>query len=42
MNLKSGTGDAGYRVSYEGKILIDFSVMNLVFDGDSLIQGVKC
>jgi len=34
-------GHPGYRVLYEGKLLVDFSVLNLVFDGDSLIQGVR-
>ena len=34
-------GRPGYRVLFEGKLLIDFSVMNLIFQGDSLTQGVK-
>ncbi len=34
-------GRPGYRVLYEGKLLVDYSVMNLVFNGDSLIQGVR-
>src|SRR5450631_1924948 len=34
-------GLPGYSVSYQGKLLVDFSVMNLVFDEDSLIQGVR-
>jgi alpha-glucosidase len=34
-------GQPGYRVSYEGKLLVDFSVMDIIFNGDSLIQGVR-
>ena len=34
-------GRPGYRVSYEGRLLIDFSTMDIVFKGDSLIQGVR-
>ncbi len=34
-------GLPGYRVLYEGKLMVDFSVLNLVFDGDSLVQGVR-
>ena len=41
MNLKFVTVVPGYSVSYQGRKLIDFSVMNLVFKEDSMIQGVR-
>ena len=34
-------GKPGYRISYNGRKLIEFSIINLVFKGDSLIQGVR-
>jgi alpha-glucosidase len=34
-------GQPGYQVSYEGKKLVDFSILNLVFKNDSLSQGVR-
>jgi alpha-glucosidase len=34
-------GKPGYSVSYQGRKLIDFSIINLVFKTDSLIQGVR-
>jgi alpha-glucosidase len=34
-------GIPGYSVSYMGRKLIDFSVINLVFRDDSIIQGVR-
>jgi alpha-glucosidase len=34
-------GQPGYRVLYQQKLLIDFSVINVVFNGDSLTQGVR-
>jgi alpha-glucosidase len=34
-------GKPGYSISYQGKKLIDFSVINLVFKADSLVQGVR-
>jgi alpha-glucosidase len=34
-------GRPGYRVLFEGKLLIDFSVLNLIFQRDSLSEGVK-
>ena len=34
-------GVPGYSVSYQGRKLIDFSIINLVFGKDSIIQGVR-
>jgi alpha-glucosidase len=34
-------GKPGYSVWYQDWQLIDFSIMNLVFKGDSLVQGVR-
>jgi alpha-glucosidase len=34
-------GQPGYSVYYQGRKLIDFSVLNLVFKGDSLNRGVR-
>ncbi|HEV3221566.1 MAG TPA: glycoside hydrolase family 97 protein [Puia sp.] len=34
-------GVPGYSVSYQGRKLIDFSIINLVFRKDSIIQGVR-
>ncbi len=34
-------GIAGYGISFQGKKLLDYSVLNLVFKGDSLLQGVR-
>jgi alpha-glucosidase len=34
-------GTPGYQVSFMGKLLIDFSVLDIVFDGDSLGQGIR-
>jgi alpha-glucosidase len=34
-------GVPGYSVSYQGRKLIDFSIINLVFGEDSIIQGVR-
>ena len=33
-------GKAGYSVAYQGRKLIEFSILNLLFKNDSLIQGV--
>src|ERR1700728_3474253 len=34
-------GVPGYSVTYQGRKLIDFSIINLVFKEDSIIDGVK-
>jgi alpha-glucosidase len=34
-------GKPGYSVSYENRKLVDFSILNLVFKKDSLVQGVR-
>src|SRR5450631_2826484 len=34
-------GKPGYSVYYQNRQLIDFSILNLVFKGDSLVQGVR-
>jgi alpha-glucosidase len=34
-------GVPGYRLAYEHSNLLEFSVINLVFNGDSLVQGVR-
>src|SRR5664279_2371699 len=34
-------GNPGYSVSYKNRKLIGFSILNLVFRNDSLIQGVR-
>ena len=34
-------GMPGYSVSYQGRKIIDFSIINLVFREDSIIQGVR-
>ena len=34
-------GIPGFDISFQGKKLMDFSVLNLVFKGDSLLQGVR-
>jgi alpha-glucosidase len=35
-------GQPGYRVSYQGRVLVNFSVMDFWFgQGDSLVQGVR-
>ena len=33
-------GKPGYRISYNGRTLIDFSILDIVFNGDSLSQGL--
>jgi alpha-glucosidase len=34
-------GKPGYSVSYKNRKLVDFSILNLVFRNDSLVQGVR-
>ena len=34
-------GKPGYSILYQGKKLVNFSILNLVFKGDALVQGVR-
>jgi hypothetical protein len=34
-------GQPEYRIFYRGKLLVDFSVMDIIFDGDSLSGGTR-
>jgi alpha-glucosidase len=39
--FETRNGQPGYRVLYLGKLLVDFSLLNIIFDGDSLSGGTR-